>query len=325
MRAQHTRNAPVPCRDLRCRALPCLAADTPTTNATQWSKGLHALFGHLHKAIRDKLVEDPGDSGAGGGAFGAAFRLGAVSSPGGGPFAAGAGGRFVRSFVCLFVRSLSPYAEVVAVLVAGFACRAACLGLRLRSFFLDLTIFRALLFAVALLPLVLRRSLLCHARIHTPSSRPPSWLPHARSLFSPRSSSLHARPRARTLARSLGSRSGRYVDEKGIVRVPSGDPVHGGTTCSIVVQIKNEVPANERTHTWAHAYACMHACKYATCVASFAARQPACLPELRVSVLRLRSPHVCVCAREKEEKKEEEEKKKDRLPFTNFKLCASMS
>src|SRR6185437_2430368 len=35
----------------------------------------------------------------------------------------------------------------------------------------------------------------------------------------------------------------RYVDEKGIVRAPSADPVHGGSTASVVVFIRNSDPS----------------------------------------------------------------------------------
>jgi serine/threonine protein phosphatase PrpC len=37
------------------------------------------------------------------------------------------------------------------------------------------------------------------------------------------------------------SANGRYVDEKGIVRSSTGDPIHGGSTGSIVVLIKNPI------------------------------------------------------------------------------------
>lgn len=38
---------------------------------------------------------------------------------------------------------------------------------------------------------------------------------------------------------SHGTPTQRYVDEKGVVRIPGGDPIHGGSTCTIVVTMKN--------------------------------------------------------------------------------------
>ena len=35
-----------------------------------------------------------------------------------------------------------------------------------------------------------------------------------------------------------GSASKRYVDDKGIVRAPGGDPIHGGTTGSLVAMVR---------------------------------------------------------------------------------------
>lgn len=77
---------------------------------------------------------------------------------------------------------------------------------------------------------------------------PERWQTELHRLFSRMHDGIREKLRADTSSTGLPGHHSpatttivgqRYVDEKGVVRIPGGDPIHGGTTGTIVVTTKN--------------------------------------------------------------------------------------
>jgi serine/threonine protein phosphatase PrpC len=71
------------------------------------------------------------------------------------------------------------------------------------------------------------------------------WKEHLNAVFA----LAHSNIRARFVEESKSSNQAnpRVVDEKGIVRSTAGDPVHGGSTATVVVCIRPDTPTDEIT------------------------------------------------------------------------------